>query len=247
MAVRAGAPATPAAPAAPVSIEREVPRAPRLGTAVRQAAGDLYFNSWRLVPANLLWTAVLLLVLFLGLAYVPFFAAVAALAIPTAGIHRLAALIARGEPATFSDVVDGMRRHALAAAIVGLAAVGLAIVFTTNVVLGLQAGGVAGWSLATFAAYGDLALAMFLVAFWPVLTDPRREDLSIKRRITLAGLVVIGAPGRMLALTLSIMLLLVASTVVVGAIALVGIAFVSLLATRYVLPLLDHIEARLPR
>src|SRR6185503_7172346 len=220
---------------------REVPRAPRLGTAIRQAAGDMYFNSWRLVPANVIWTAVLLLVLFLGLAYVPLFAGVAALAIPTAGIHRLAALIARGEPAAFSDVLEGMRRDLVAATAVGAAAVGLAIVFTTNIVLGLQSGGVVGWSLATFAAYGDLALAMFLVAFWPVLADPRREDLPLKRRLTLAGLAGIGAPGRMLALAATVAAVLLVSTVVVGAIALVGVAFVSLVATRYVLPLLDHL------
>ena len=40
--------------------------APRLGRALRSAATDFYFNSWRLVPANLVWTAILVGVLALA-------------------------------------------------------------------------------------------------------------------------------------------------------------------------------------
>ena len=70
------------------------PAAPRLGGALRGAAIDFYFNSWRLVPANLAWSAGLVAILalaatvsLLALLLVPL------LALPTVGIYRLAALI----------------------------------------------------------------------------------------------------------------------------------------------------------
>src|SRR5665811_1261398 len=42
------------------------PAAPRLGGALRGAAIDFYFNSWRLVPANLAWSAGLVAILALA-------------------------------------------------------------------------------------------------------------------------------------------------------------------------------------
>ena len=87
---------------------------------------------------------------------------------------------------------------------------------------------------------------MLLVAFWPVLVDPARERLPVRRRLVLAGLAVIGRPGRMLAVTAVVGAVLAVSTVLLAAIVLVGVAYASLVGARYVLPLVDHLEARLP-
>jgi hypothetical protein len=213
--------------------------------ALRRSLTDFYFNSWRLAPANVVW----------GLGFVAFLVAgpfsviglviLVLLAVPLAGIQRMAALIARGEPAAFSDFVQGMRQYAAPALAVSTGAAILATVFTINVITGLEAGGPIGWFISAMALWGDVALAMLLVVFWPVLVDPHREGLGLRRRVALAGLVVIGRPGRVAALTVIVATILVVSTILFAAILIVGVAYVALVSARYVLPLLDALEARL--
>ncbi len=214
--------------------------------ALRQAFTDFYFNSWRLAPANLVWGLLFGAFVIAGPLTVLGAVLLVLLAIPLAGLHRMAALIARGEPATFSDFVGGMRRHAAPAVMVAVGALLLAGVFTTNVIVGLQAGGPFGWFMSAMALWGDVALGLWLVAFWPILVDPRREGLGLRRRLALAGLVVIGRPVRMFILTAVVAAILAVSVVLFAAILLVSVAYVSLVASRYVLPLVDELEAQLP-
>lgn len=214
--------------------------------ALRQAVTDFYFNSWRLAPANLAWGVGFVAMLLAGPLTVASVVLLVLLAIPTAGLYRMAALLARDEPAALSDFVDGMRRSAWSALAVAGGSAILATVFATNVTVGLQAGGPVGWFVSAMALWGLVGLAMFLVAFWPILVDPRREGLGLRRRMALAGLVVIGRPGRVLALTAIQLVILLVSTILLAAILLVSVAYASLVATRYVLPLVDSLEARLP-
>jgi uncharacterized membrane protein YesL len=156
----------------------------------------------------------------------------------------MAALLARGEAASIGDFVDGARRFGLRAT--GIAAV-LAIlvaVLVTNVITGFESGGPIGWFLGATALWGLVAVAMFAVAIWPVLVDPEREGARLRRRVQLAGLVLVGRPGRLFLVTLAIAAILVGSTALLGAIVLVGVSFSSLLATRWVLPAADELEAR---
>ena len=218
-----------------------------LRRALRQALTDFYFNSWRLAPANLFWGIGLVIALLAGPNTVVGMAMLVGLAVPVAGLHRMAALIARGEAVAFSDFVDGMRRYALPALATGTLAAVLALVFTTNVLVGLGNGGPMGWVISALALHGLVALAMFLVAFWPILVDPNREALGLRARLALTGLTVIGRPVRLLALTAVVGLVLAVSVVLFAALMIVSVAYVSLVATRYVLPLVDELEARLPR
>jgi uncharacterized membrane protein YesL len=215
-----------------------------IGRAVRQAAVDFYFNSWRFVPANMLWAFGLLVVLFAGVIWPPALVLGVLLAAPVAGMHRMAALLARGEAASISDFVDGMRRFGTAAASIAAGAALISAVLTTNLLIGFGSGGPLGWFLGATALYGDIALAMSLVAIWPVLVDPRHEAAPLRRRLQLAGLVVIGRPGRLFLLTLLIVALLTVSVVLLAAIVLVGVGYTSLLATRWVLPAVDELESR---
>jgi uncharacterized membrane protein YesL len=214
--------------------------------ALRQSLRDFYFNSWRLAPANLLWGAMLVLGLLAGPLTLVGGALLILLAVPTAGLYRMGALIARGEAAAFSDFVAGMRRYALPALGVTLGAASLAIVFTTNVLVGLAAANPVGWVISALALWGDIGLVMLLVAFWPVLVDPDREGVSLRRRLALAGLVVIGRPLRLIVLTVVVTLILAVSIVLFAAIVLLSVAYVALVSSRVVLPLVDEIEARLP-
>jgi hypothetical protein len=217
-----------------------------LRAALRRSMTDFYFNSWRLAPANLAWGVILILALLAGPTSLLGIGLFVALAVPTAGLYRLAALIARDKPAAFSDFVEGMRRYGVAALAVAAGAAILAVVFTTNIAVGLDVGGPLGWFISALALWGDVALVMLLVAFWPVLVDPDREGMGLRRRLMLAGLVVIGRPGRSLALTMVVIAVLAVSTVLFAAILLVSVAYVSIVSARYVLPMLDALEARLP-
>jgi hypothetical protein len=215
-----------------------------IGRAIRQAAIDFYFNSLRFVPANAAWALGALVVLFLAVAWPPAIVLVVLLGIPVAGLHRMAALLARDEAASLSDFVDGMRRFGVAATGVATGAAILAFVLTTNMIVGLGSGEPLGWFFGATALYGDIALAMFLVAAWPILVDPRRESARLRRRLQLAGLVVIGRPGRLFLVTAIVIAVLALSVVILAGIVLVGVAYVSLLATRWVLPVADELEAR---
>jgi hypothetical protein len=226
---------------------RRLPDPPKLPRALREAASDFYFNSWRLVPANAIWGVLLVAIVIATALWLPAALLSAVLAIPVAGMHRMAALLERGEPASFSDFLTGMRKFAGPSLLVGLAAVLLAILFSANVYLGLQLGGVVGWSFSAFALYGDIGLAMFLVAAWPILVDPLREDLSVARRLRLAALVNLARPGRMFGLTFVVVALLLISTALFAALLTISVAFVSLVATRYVLPAADRLEGRKTR
>jgi uncharacterized membrane protein YesL len=228
-----------------VADERLVPPdPPSIGRALREAASDFYFNSWRLVPANLVWSALLIVVILGTTIWLPAVLLSALLALPVAGMHRMAALLHRGDPAGFGDFVNGMRKFFGPALLVGSLGVLLAVVFSANVYLGLEIGGVLGWSFSAFALYGDIGLAMFLVAAWPILVDPFREDLPVRSRLRLAALVNLARPGRMFAVTLLIVALLLISTALFAALLTVSVAFVSLVATRYVLPAADRLEGR---
>jgi hypothetical protein len=215
-------------------------------SALRQSVTDFFFNSWRLAPANLVWGIGFVAFLIAGPMTLVGAAILVLLAVPLAGLHRMAALVARGEAAGFSDFLGGMRRYGLRAVAVAAGAVVLAGVFTTNVIVGLQTGHPVGWFVSAMALWGLVGLAMLLTAFWPLLVDPQRDELGLRRRLALAGLVVIGRPGRMLALTVLVAVILAISVVLFAAILLVSVAYVSLVMSRYVLPLVDELEARLP-
>jgi uncharacterized membrane protein YesL len=215
-----------------------------IGQAARQAATDFYFNSLRFVPANVLFALGVLAVLFLASLWPPAVVLAVLLGAPLAGIHRMAALLTRGEAASIGDFVEGARRFGLQASGVaaGLAAAG--IVLLTNLVTGFESGGPIGWFLGATALWGLVALGMVAIAAWPILVDPRHERVPLRRRLLLAGLVLLGRPGRLFLVTLAIVAILAASTVLLGAIVLVGVSYSALLATRWVLPAADALEAR---
>jgi hypothetical protein len=196
------------------------------------------------VPANVVWGGLLLLIVAATLTWLPAILLSSLLALPAAGIYRMAALLARGAPVRFSDFLTGMRRFAGPALILGIASVVVAVVFTANVGLGLAQGTLAGGVFAVLALYADLALAIYLVAAWPIVVDPVRETMSFRGRLRLAFYVVASRFVRLLALTLVVMAILLVSTVLFAALVTISVAYVSLVGTRYVLPAADRFEGR---
>jgi hypothetical protein len=234
----AGVPAEESAPA------YRIPDRPSIVGSLRSAASDFFFNSWRLVPANAIW-GVLLIALFLATAlYPPLVLLAPVLAIPVAGIYSLAAQIARGEPVDFADALRGMRRYAGTALAIGVVATVALFVFSVNIFIGLQTGDIAGGVFAMLAGYADLGIVMYLVALWPIVVDPIRERSRVRDRLRLALLVVAARPGRILILTVVIAVIYVVSTALFAVLLTATVAYVALVATRYVLPAADRLEGR---
>lgn len=219
--------------------------APTLGRALRSAASDFYFNSWRLVPANLVWGTVFITIL-IAASIVPGLALLTPLlALPTVGIFRIAALITRGHNVSFWDGLAAWREYFAPTILLGVGLAGCATVFATNVVLGLASDNAVGWTLSTLAFWGLVATWVFGWTAWPMVVDPARRDEPIPARLRVAVLLVLAHPVRMLALGALLAVLLAASAVAFAALVSISVAFSALVACRYVLPAADRLEARL--
>lgn len=222
------------------------PKPPILGPALRTAAVDFYFASWRLVPANLAWGALLLVLLAVAFRSLPgaLFLAVA-LAIPTTGIYRMTALIARGEAVRLRDALEAYGRFALPATALGLAGVLGTTVLTVNMVSGITViGGPIGWAIATAAAWGLAFLWSWLLCAWPLVTDPARDGQPVAGRLRLAALLVLAHPLRVGGLLIITLVLLILSTVLFAALVTISVAYCALVGCRSVLPSADRLEGR---
>jgi hypothetical protein len=225
-----------------------LPPSPRLGAAMRAAAVDFYYHSLRLVLANVVWGVAFFVVVavWAGLGPVALLLA-PLLAIPWVGVVRLAALIARGDEVVLSDAFGAYRRWLVPALAAGFAFVLAAFVLLTNLAVGLHFGGVAGWSFATLSAWGLVIDWLVALSFWPLLVDPRRDDLGGLAKLRLAAILVVAFPLRLTALGIVAAIVAVASTVAIAAIVTISVAYVALLSCRYVLPAADRLERRIIR
>jgi uncharacterized membrane protein YesL len=224
-----------------------LPDAPTLGRAIRAGATDLFFNSWRVVPVNLLFGVGLLAVLAVWVAVGSLAAATLAslLAYPIAGVFRLGAMATRSRDVNLSDVVDAWREGPGRIPLAGAAFSFTVLVLVTNLAGGLLTGGVLAWAFATAAFWGLFALLAFGFTFWPLAVDPRRIGVAWRDRVRLAALLLLAHPARMAGLTLALVTLLALSTVVFAAVLTFSLGACALVACRYVLPAADRLEARL--
>jgi len=186
----------------------------------------------------LLTAALLQIVPLLGVLSLLFF-----LPFPTAGVFRLAALIARGEPTHFSDAL-AWRSFAKRALAAGLVVGGLTIVLGFNVVIGLNSADPLSWAFATAAFWGLMVLWLVAAAVWPLLFDPLRKDERITELVRLALVVILVSPVRYLMLMFVLGVFLVISTILAAAIVTISIAYFALTMAFYAIPGADRIEGR---
>jgi hypothetical protein len=220
------------------------PSSPGIAASFRAAAIDFYYQSIRLVPANLLWGVAFVVWLAVAVATGPLVTLLTAplVAVPYVAVARLAALTVRGRDVVLSDVADAVRRFGLAALVAGALAALAAAILASNAFLGASLGGPVGWVLTTLAATGLIVLWVLGVPFWVLLVDPDREDAPVLRRARLAALLVVAAPARLTWLAFLLAVLLLASTVAFVALLTIAPAYASLVAARYALPLADRLE-----
>jgi hypothetical protein len=231
----------------PTAAGSPLPRAPSLAGALRAGASDLFFNSWRAVPVNLVVGAVLIgAVVVWANAGIVAGAAVSVLAAPPlAGLFRLGGQATRGLDVNLSDAIDPMRETPAAVLLAGVAFATATLILSTNVVTGLLVGGILPWMVSTAAAWGLLATLVLGFAYWPLAVDPARAGMRPLARARLAALLAFAHPVRLGALSLVLAVILAASTVVFAALLTVSIALCAFIACRYVLPAADRLEAQL--
>jgi len=222
-----------------------VPATPTVKAALGTALTDFFFNSWRLVPANVIWGLGLIVVLAMSLV-APLIGLIGLffLSLPTAGLFRLAALITRGEPVAFSDAIRAWRQFLLPALATGVVVGGAAVVLVFNMVAGFLSAELVGWAFATMALWGFAALLAVALAFWPLLVDPVRQSEPLRSRIQLAAAVILSKPGRFAALAIVVTTITVVSAILFAALLTVTVAYVALVMCRYVLPAADRLEGR---
>jgi hypothetical protein len=231
----------------PTAAGSPLPRAPSLAGALRAGASDLFFNSWRAVPVNLVAGAVLIGadVVWANAGIVAGAAVSVLAAPPLAGLFRLGGQATRGLDVNLSDAIDPMRETPAAVLLAGVAFATATLILSTNVVTGLLVGGILPWMVSTAAAWGLLATLVLGFAYWPLAVDPARAGMRPLARARLAALLAFAHPVRLGALSLVLAVILAASTVVFAALLTVSIALCAFIACRYVLPAADRLEAQL--
>lgn len=222
---------------------------PRLGAVIRASLTDYYFNSMRLVPANVAWGAGVVLTVLVGLLW-PLGALLllALLALPTAVVFRIAGLVVRGEPwAGLRDVVRSTRAELLPTLGLGVAFVATGLILTTNVLIGLAIAEPPGLMLATLAGWGLVAWWCAAIVVWSLIVDPARATRPLRDRLRLAGALLLTHPVRFGALGLFVALTVIVSTILTAAVLTVSVAFVAVVACRSVYPVADRLEIAMSR
>lgn len=224
-----------------------LPDAPTIGGAIRAAARNAYYHSWRLLPANVVWAVTAIALATAILVAPPAIVLLPLLALPTAGIFRVTTRIARGESVSFWDAVDAWRTDVVRTLALGAGLVAATIVLGVNLVTGLASATAVGWGLATLAAWGLVATWLFAWTAWPVVVDPARVERSFTDKLRLAGLLVLAHPVRIGALGLALAALLAVSAAAIVALVTISVSFAALVASQFTLPAADRLDARLGR
>ena len=215
--------------------------------ALRRAAVDFYYQSIRLVPANVVWGIVLVALGWAAIVLGIWVAIVGAplLGPPLAGIYRLAGLVTRGRHVVLTDAFAAARELFVPAVVLAAAFVWGLGLLVLNVAVGINASNPLGWVFATLSGWGGVALLIYAVVVWPLIADPARAAEPARERARLAGYVVLAAPFRMFALAVVVVVLTVVSTIAFAALVTISVAFIALASSHLVLPDADRLVERL--
>lgn len=218
---------------------------PSIGEALRQATGDLYRHAWWFVPLNLLCGIVIAagVLVWWALGLLPVLLVAPLLGPPLAALFRLGGLVVREAPIDRRAIWLGVRRNlGVSLGWAALGGVGVAALLA-NIAIGRADGGLLGWGLAILSAWGlVLGLPAWSVA-WAVLLDPDRDGLPVRSRLWIAGLVVLARPVRVVLVSLVLAGVLALSAALFIGVATLGVAYVAIALTRFVLPAADRLGA----
>ena len=165
------------------------------------------------------------------------------LALPTAGLFRMAGCIVRGEETSVRDGLRAWRRFARPSLGIGAAMTVGFLALLLDVALGAGSESLPGLVLAALAIWAMLALLVVVAAVWPLLVDPAREGRPAADVVRLAVALARAFPVRLVALVIVLALVAIPSAIVVIPLVSISVAFIALIATHVVLPAADSLEA----
>jgi len=226
--------------------DRRVPEIPRLGRVLRDAGVDFYYNSLRMCGANLMVGALILAIGYLALVTPVALVLTPLLVLPMAGTMRMATRLARDGHTDLGDFWEVVRRPWPLLAL-GLAQLGVTVVLVGDVAIAAGWRSWAGTFLAASAAYGIAVLWAFAVVAWPIILDPERDGEPVRRRLRLAAAALVVHPIRVGLFAAAIGALMLVAVLLVAPVLTCGIAFGWLAIVRFVLPIADRVEGRVPR
>ena len=119
------------------------------------------------------------------------------LALPLAGLARMAGLATRREAVHVTDALDPLRRRLWPVVVSAIGFTVAAVILGVNVVTGLAVSGLVGAALATASAWGLVVLAGAAVTWWPLLTDPAHDAVPARNIARLCALLLLAHPLRM--------------------------------------------------
>jgi hypothetical protein len=220
---------------------------PGVWAAFRAAAVDFYYHSLRLLAANVAWGGLVFGLLIVAVVGAPLLALVLSplLAIPFAGIARLAALIVRGQEVVLSDAWHAWRAYAPSATAIGVAVVLLLIALFTNIRLGLAIGDIPGGVLLALSLWGLVVGWLLLLPTWLLRVDPSREAWSLRACLALGGYLLLANPGRVVLLGILQLVVLVIAGVLVAALLTFALGYLALVTAHAVLPAADRLTIAL--
>ena len=210
---------------------------------LRGAVGDLYYNSWRFLGANMLLGLVLILIVLAAVGSAWALVLLPMAALPAAGMMRMAAVLMRTGHADFSDVTDVLRRP-WTVLVTGIGQAVVALVLVVDMQLGAAIGSVPGLLLTVTALYGLVIGWAFAAVAWPLLLDPERDAEPVPRRLRLAALVLLANPIRVGGFLLVVGVTLALSALAIAPFVTFAAALGWLVIARFVLPVADRIEGR---
>lgn len=211
--------------------------------SLRDAFFGLTGAPGRFVVASLAWMLVAAVPVLAGVAYAPAYLVGALLVPVSCGLIRMAAHAARDQPVRLSQLRDGATHRPWRHLLLGAGQAGVFAMALFNLGAGLSGAGLVAVMVTVVAA--NVAFATYLVALavWPILLDPRRQDVRLGAALRLALAVIAARPLAMVALAL-IVGAAVAATVQTIVLGLFLPAFGALLAAHHVLPVADALEGR---
>ncbi len=205
----------------------------KVGTALKLALGDLYRNSWRLLPVNAAFGAVLVAV---GLAAVAVRAALVLVVLagpPAAALVHCAVMLAREENVELRDALVGLRLHWRRG--IALGAGGGLLLLLGAVAVRDYTRLPFGWPLVFLALYLLVLLAVYQLVLWTLAIAEPERPLSAACRD--AGVLVLRRPGAAVLLGLALLLVNVAGVAAaVMPFLTLTVAYSFLAAARFALP-----------
>ena len=222
---------------------RAIPPPPRVGRVVREAVGDLYYNSWRFLGANMIVGASLVLVFLAAVGSAWLLALLPLVAVPAAGTMRMATMLVREGHTDFGAFTEIVRRPLTVLAF-GAAECATILVLVVDLWLGGAIGSFFGLLLGISAFYGLVILWSYAAVAWPLLMDPERDAEPVPMRLKLAGIVLVAHPIRVGGYVLLVGAVLALTAIAIAPFLTFTMALAWVAIARFVLPVADRIEGR---